>query len=84
MISIIRNSLKGHSKLDEFNSCIEHAKTLTEKKRYYLSKFGYEPEEVIEWWKKKASKRYEKLKSEGRLRTELELWKHGNDLEIIR
>ena len=84
MISIIRNSLKGHSKLYEFNSCIEHAKTLTEKKRYYLSKFGYEPEQVIEWWKKKASKRYEKLKSEGRLRTELELWKHGNDLEIIR
>jgi len=84
MISIIRNSLKGHSKLDEFNSCIEHAKTLTEKKRYYLSKFGYEPEQVIEWWKKKASKRYEKLKSEGRLRTQLELWKHDNDLEIIR
>ena len=50
----------------------------------YLSKFGYEPEQVIEWWKKKASKRYEKLKSEGRLRTELELWKHDNDLEIIR
>jgi hypothetical protein len=84
MISIIRNSLKDNPKLDEFNSCIEHAKTLTEKKRYYLSKFGYEPEEVIEWWKKKASKRYEKLKSEGLLRTELELWKTGIDLEIIR
>jgi hypothetical protein len=84
MISIIRNSLKGHSKLIEFNICIEHAKSLTEKKRYYLSKFGYEPKEVIEWWKKKASKRYEKLKLEGRLRRELELWKNGNDLEIIR
>ena len=84
MISIIRNSLKGHAKLDEFNACIEHAKTLTEKKRYYLSKFGYEPEEVVQWWKKRASKRYEKLKFDGRLRTELELWKHDNDLEIIR
>lgn len=84
MISIIRNSLKGHSKLIEFNSCIEHAKSLTEKKRYYISKFGYEPEEVIEWWRKKASKRYEKLKCEGRLRKELELWNVGVDLEIIR
>ena len=84
MISIIRNSLKGHSKLDEFNTCISNAKKLTEKKRFYISKFGYEPEEVIAWWKKKASKRYEKLKSEGRLRKELELWKSGKYLEIIR
>ena len=84
MISIIRNSLKNHSKLDEFNSCIEHAKTLTEKKRYYISKFGYEPEEVIFWWKNKASKRYNKLITENKLRTELELWKPGTDLEIIR
>jgi hypothetical protein len=84
MISIIRNSLKNHPKLNEFNLCIEHAKSLTEKKRYYLSKFGYEPEEVIAWWKKKSTKRYDKLKAEGTLRTELELWKQGNDLEIIR
>ncbi len=84
MISIIRNSLKNHSKLNEFNSCIEHAKTLTEKKRYYISKFGYEPEEVISWWKNKASKRYNKLITENKLRTELELWKPGTDLEIIR
>ena len=84
MISIIKKSLKDQNKLDEFNACIEKAKSLTEKKRFYLSKFGYEPEEVIDWWKKKASKRYEKLKSEGKLRTELELWKLGSDLEIIR
>lgn len=84
MISIIKKSLKDQDKLDEFNVCIEKAKSLTEKKRFYLSKFGYEPEEVIDWWKKKASKRYEKLKSEGKLRTELELWKLGSDLEIIR
>jgi hypothetical protein len=84
MISIIRNSLKNHSKLDEFNSCIEHAKTLTEKKRYYISRFGHEPEEVILWWKNKASKRYNKLITENKLRTELELWKPGTDLEIIR
>jgi hypothetical protein len=84
MISIIKNSLKDINKLNEFNDCIEKAKTLTEKKRFYISKFGYEPDEVIKWWKLKASSRYEKLKSEGRLRTELELWKHDIDLEIIR
>ena len=84
MISIIKNSLKDEDKLKQFNDCIEHAKSLTEKKRYYISNFGYEPEEVIAWWKKKATKRYEKLKSQGRVRTELELWKPGNDLEIIR
>lgn len=84
MISIIRNSLKQHPKLDEFNLCIENAKKLTEKKRFYISKFGYEPEDVIEWWKKKASKRYEKLKNEGKLRTELELWKVNSQIEIIR
>jgi len=84
MISIIRNSLQDDQKLEEFNACIKKAKSLTEKKRYYFSKFGYEPEDVIEWWKKKASKRYDKLVSEGRLRTELELWESGKDLEIIR
>ena len=84
MISIITKSLCDASKLLEFKSCIEHAKSLTEKKRYYISKFGYEPQEVIEWWKRKASKRYEKLKSEHKLRTELELWTAHSNLEIIR
>jgi hypothetical protein len=84
MISIIIKSLQDSSKLQEFKKCIEHAKSLTEKKRYYISKFGYEPEEVIEWWKVKASRRYEKLIQDNKLRTELELWKPGIDLEIIR
>ena len=84
MISIIRNSLKDDEKLKEFNGCIDHAKSLTEKKRYYFGKFEHTMDEAITWWKKKATKRYEKLKSTGRLRTELEVWKHGTDLEIIR
>jgi hypothetical protein len=84
MISIITKSLCNPSKLHEFKSCIEHAKSLTEKKRYYISQFGYEPKDVIDWWKSKASKRYEKLKKENRLRTELELWELGKDMEIIR
>lgn len=84
MISIIRKSLKDQNKLDEFNNCIAHAKTLTEKKRYYLSKFGHDVDQVIEWWKKKATSRYEKLKSESKLRTKIEIWEPGADLEIIR
>ena len=84
MISIIRKSLKDEEKLKEFNGCIDHAKSLTEKKRYYFGKFEHTSDEAITWWKKKATKRYEKLKSTDRLRTELEVWKHGTDLEIIR
>ena len=84
MISIIRNSLKDEEKLKEFNDCIEHAKSLTEKKRYYFGKFEHSMDEAITWWKKKATKRYEKLQDQDRLRTELEIWKPGVDLEIIR
>ena len=84
MISIIINSLCDTLKLQEFKQCINHAKSLTEKKRYYMSEFGYEPEQVIEWWKNKATKRYEKLVAAGTLRNELEIWKDGVDLEIIR
>tara|TARA_Y100000004_G_scaffold187756_1_gene240964 strand:- start:388 stop:1431 length:1044 start_codon:yes stop_codon:yes gene_type:complete len=83
MISIIKKSLPSQ-KVVEFTTAIANAKNLTEKKRYYFSQFNHTPEEAIEWWKKKATKRYEKLKSEGRLRTELELWKKGSNLEIIR
>jgi hypothetical protein len=84
MISIIIKSLRDESKKNEFQKCIVHAKTLTEKKRYYISKFGYEPEEVIEWWKVKATRRYEKLLQDNKLRKELELWTVDSNLQIIR
>ena len=84
MISIIRKSLRDEDKLNQFNECIEHAKSLTEKKRYYFSKFEHTSEEAITWWKKKATKRYEKLQSQDRVRTQLEIWEPGVDLEIIR
>jgi hypothetical protein len=41
-------------------------------------------ESLVYWWKKKATNRYETLKSEGRLRSELEVWTSGKDIEIIR
>jgi hypothetical protein len=84
MISIIKKSLKDKDKLEEFNVCIEHALSLTEKKRYYLGDFRHTWEESITWWKKKATKRYEKLQSQDRVRTELEVWEPGANLEIIR
>ena len=42
-------------------------------------------EGVTEWWRKKASKRYDNLKSDGRLRTVLETWNiNADDIDIIR
>ena len=107
MISLIRNSLEDLNKLKEFNDVIEMAHNLTEKKRFYMSTYGYENvrevilgeqdklirgqnwdkfylENVISWWKRKASKRYEKLKKENRFRDRVELWTEDQDIQIIR
>jgi len=107
IIALTKAALKGTPEGDEFNLTIENAKKLTEKKRYYISDYGfkntvdymncktdkllpgenYEKHElpnVIEWWRTKAINRYETLKSEGRLRTELEVWTSGKDIQIIR
>jgi len=107
MISIIRNSLKNEEKLKEFNNVIAMAFTLTQRKRFYISDYGYsnirevirgdqdklirgqnwdkfQLENVIKWWKKKASKRYEKLKQEDRFRSGVELWSEDDNIQIIR
>ncbi len=107
MISIIRNSLKDSNKLNQFNSIIDMAFGLTQKKRFYISDYGYENvrevileeqdklipgqnwdkfylDNIISWWKKKASKRYEKLKKENRFRDKVELWTEDNNIQIIR
>ena len=39
---------------------------------------------VITWWKKHAGKRFSNLKSQGRLRTELEVWSKNSNIDIIR
>jgi len=46
----------------------------------------FELDNVIAWWKKLASKRYDKLKNENRVRTELEVWNQDtmNEIDIIR
>ena len=39
---------------------------------------------IISWWKRKAGKRYEKLKQEGRFRDKVELWTEDDNIQIIR
>ena len=44
----------------------------------------YKLDNIISWWKKKATKRYNKLKEEDRLRTEIEVWSNDENIDIIR
>jgi hypothetical protein len=58
-----------------YDNVIEHVNSegeipLKEGQNFHKHNLGY----MVEWWKKKAQKRYEKLKSEGRLRSELEVY----------
>jgi hypothetical protein len=39
---------------------------------------------LIEWWRKKACQRYETLYNESRLKSELEIWTSGKEIQIIR
>ena len=108
MISIIKNSMKEYdmkTELKHFTDIIDMALNLTQKKRFYISDYGYSNvrevllgeqdklvrgqnwdkfylDNIISWWKKKASKRYDKLKKEGRFRKKVELWTQ-DDLSLI-
>ena len=107
MISLIRNSLEDANKLKQFNDVITTAFGLTQKKRFYISDYGYSNvrevisgkhcqlcpgqnwdkfylENIIKWWKKKAGKRYDKLKKENRFRDKVELWTEDDHIQIIR
>ena len=44
----------------------------------------HELSNIIEWWRSKAINRYETLRADDRLRTELEIWTSGKDIQIIR
>ena len=46
----------------------------------------FELENVIDWWKKKAVKRYDNLVSDGRIRKDLEVWNSEtiDKIDIIR
>ena len=105
MISTIKKSLDG-TDLDNFNKSLQKSLSLTEKKRFFNSDYGYENvpdvimrgdkkikksnhdnyefDNVVMWWKKKASKRYESIQKDGRLRREQEVWTTNHDIDIIR
>lgn len=107
IIALTKMALKDKPEYDDFMSTIEHAKSLTERKRYYVSDYGfsnvvdymscktdelipgdnydkYNLQNIVEWWRNKATNRYETLQKDGRLRTELEIWTSGKDIQIIR
>ena len=107
MIASIKKSLKDENKLQHFNSVIEMAFGLTQKKRFYISDYGYgnvrevirgdqdklihgqnwdkfHLDNIISWWKRKATKRYETLKRDNRFRDKVELWSQDDDIQIIR
>ena len=110
MISIIKNSMKEYdmnTELKQFTDTIDMALNLTQKKRFYISDYGYANvrevingeqdklvrgqnwdkfylDNILTWWKKKATKRYDKLKAEGRFRDKVELWTQDDDIQIIR
>ena len=39
---------------------------------------------IISWWKRKATKRYETLKRDERFRDKVELWTEDDNIQIIR
>jgi len=110
MISIIKASLKSvdDDAYNKFCQTFLDAKGLTERKRAYMSDYGFdnvkeylnmETDElrkkdnfdrysfdgVVDWWRKKAVNRFETLKGDGRLRSELETWNmNADDIDIIR
>ena len=47
---------------------------------------SFELENVVKWWKKKATKRYDNVVADGRVRKNLEIWNQDtmNDIDIIR
>ena len=56
--------------------------TLTKAENYD----SFELENVVKWWKKKATKRYNNVVADGRVRKNLEVWNQNtmNDIDIIR
>ena len=55
--------------------------TLTKKDNFDRYSF----DGVVDWWRSKASNRFETLKNDGRLRTQLETWNmNADDIDIIR
>ena len=69
----------GYSNVKEYMNM--ETDTLTKKDNYDRYSF----DGVVDWWRSKASNRFETLKNDGRLRTQLETWNmNADDIDIIR
>tara|TARA_R110002073_G_scaffold208734_1_gene369118 strand:+ start:233 stop:1363 length:1131 start_codon:yes stop_codon:yes gene_type:complete len=69
----------GYSNVKEYMNM--ETDTLTKKDNFDRYSF----DGVVDWWKSKASNRFETLKNDGRLRTQLETWNmNADDIDIIR
>ena len=108
IIALTKSALKGTPEGEKFQGTISRALGLTEKKRYYVSNYGFSNyadvvmgrtdkllkdkenydkfhlENIIDWWKRKAANRYDTLKAENRIRTEIEVWTGNKEIDIIR
>ena len=108
IVAMVKSILKGEPEYDSFMKTLNNALNLTQKKRYYISDYGFSNVEdvvrgtaselipnkenydkfhldnIIKWWKNKASNRYETLQKDGKIRTELEVWTGEKDIDIIR
>jgi len=110
MIGIIKKSLKdvNPTEYKKFVDSMEYAKSLQERKRYYVSDLGFSNvkevitgktdklikkenydrfsmDNLVDWWKKKATNRHQTLLTDGRLRRKLEVWNENpEEIDIIR
>ena len=67
-----------------FKNMIEYINCTTDKLIPGENYEKHKLENLIQWWKNKATNRYESLKKENKLRTELEIWTSGKFIDIIR
>ena len=67
-----------------FKNMVEYVKCMTD---ILIPGENYEKHKMvnlIEWWRNKATNRFETLNNDNRLRTELEVWTSGKPIDIIR
>lgn len=68
----------GYSNVKEYLNL--ETDTLEKKENYDRFEF----DALVDWWRKKAVNRYESLKADNRIRTEVEVWNRNANIDIIR
>lgn len=70
-----------------FENSVDYIMSRDSKKRPAENFDRFYLENLVEWWRNKASNRYEKLKSDGRVRSKLEVWTDKDiqqNVDIVR